>query len=144
MATDAQSKPPPTPAAKLLDPLRAAWQGLTSPSPAVHLPERRRDAQLISSIILALLVPTLVGAITSRLLPIGMAFAFLLVAYLVSRTRHFAYSKYLTIIVISVPSYAGLIGEAAFSSAAIHSHVAWLALPILMSSFLKIEMKLKS
>jgi PAS domain S-box-containing protein len=58
------------------------------------------------------------------------------IAYALSRTKYYNVAVWLSLIVLSVPSFASTLSDADVSEIAVRAHLVWLMLPILLSGLL--------
>ena len=118
----------------------AAWQWLTAPSPHLVKPDERRQAQLLSAILvitIPLLVLTEIAVLAllgravfgGSLLMLGVS-AVLLVAYGLSRTVHYERAALLTNVTASAGILAYAVGIPGAVSVGILS---WLLIPLLLA-----------
>ena len=114
---------------------RNVLQLLVEPSAAIEAPERRRRARLLSTLLLALFLGTLLGYFArpgaQELL---VAMAILAVGYWLSRTRRFVIGAVLGLLVAAMPSVVAAIFADEFTASSVAVDLIWLVLPILLSS----------
>ncbi|MGF1506349.1 MAG: sensor histidine kinase [Anaerolineae bacterium] len=117
---------------------------LIEPNPTVTGPEQIRRSRLLSSLTLPVLIATGLGLVSvlarsgSQALIIAEAAAFtvFLLAYVLSRTRHFTTAAVLTIAALFAVPAASLLTVDINSFRAVASTTMWLALPVLYSGLL--------
>ncbi|NDJ35185.1 MAG: hypothetical protein GYB64_11005 [Chloroflexi bacterium] len=117
---------------------------LIEPNPTVTGPEQIRRSRLLSSLTLPVLIATGLGLVSvlarsgSQALIIAEAAAFtvFLLAYVLSRTRHFTMAAVLTIAALFAVPAASLLTVDINSFRAVASTTMWLALPVLYSGLL--------
>jgi putative nucleotidyltransferase with HDIG domain len=134
---------PPRPASagqRLLAWWRAVWRRLTAPSPRLVEPDRRRQAQLLASL-LVIIVPlgliselitvlTIIGPYTGYVVTLGASVP-LAVAYVLARTERFQWGAILTTLTSAVAVYVGAIRE---PRAVPGGFLDYLFVPLLLSS----------
>lgn len=100
------------------------WRGLTEPSSAIVDPDQRVRARLLSSILLPLMAITVLGVITgpllsgesvSRVTPatfVGLfSFAFLVIAYVLARSRWYEYGAVVTVFIAVVGAWQAFLAN---------------------------------
>jgi two-component system cell cycle sensor histidine kinase/response regulator CckA len=122
-------------------PWLSLWRQLTEPATSIRSPDKAHTAQLLSSLLLMTLVGIIIGVVygscSSGFPPdVFAAGVIVAIAYTLSRTRYYNVSAWLSLIVLSVPSFASTLGDADVSEAAVRAHLVWLMLPILLSGLL--------
>ncbi len=116
------------------------WGRLTDPSPSLQRQDRRRQAQLLASMLVCLILLTALGESFMALTPSSRAFsdlfwmivslAGLLVAYSLSRTRHY---KAAAVLLIGVASVGTFVISIYGNDPPDLEFLAYLVLPILLS-----------
>ena len=109
------------------------WDLLTGPATAVKDARSRRNARLIATFLLVLLLIDSIGLfifgkISLWVLPI------LSIAYILSRTKYFLWAAFTTVLALSFPSYLVVINLPDPNANAIAIAFAWLSFPLLISS----------
>ena len=116
---------------------------LIEPASSLNQSEARLNARLLAVLLLALLLMVLVGAfvIASTVQPLNASLALwgvaipLVVAYALSRTRHYRLGAALSIFVFSLIPYAAIALTATqLTSEILFLSLAWLNLPVLLTS----------
>jgi hypothetical protein len=96
---------------------------------------------LLSSLLLMTLVAIIIGVVcgscSSGFPPVILvAGAVVTGAYALSRTRYYAVAVWLSLIALSIPTFASTLGDADVGETAVRAHLVWLVLPILLSGLL--------
>jgi GAF domain-containing protein len=121
------------------------WQWLVEPSGEIQGREARRQARLLSALLVILTPLLLIGSITSimnitpetRVIPtyvMGATTVILILAYVVSRTRWYNLAAGLTLGAFSLLPFAVAAIEVIYAEAELGTIFIWVALPILLSS----------
>jgi two-component system cell cycle sensor histidine kinase/response regulator CckA len=117
------------------------WRQLTEPASSIQSPDKARTAQLLSSLLLMTLVAIIIDVVYASCssgfpLVVFAAGVVLAIAYTLSRTRYYNVAAWLSLIVLSVPSFSSTLSDADVSEIAVRAHLVWLVLPILLSGLL--------
>jgi GAF domain-containing protein len=125
---------------------RGVWQRLVEPSASIEKLETRRQARLLSSLLVILLLFTTFGFVSTLLLGsssgragtlIQGGVAIVLVAvYGLSRTKHYYLTAAFTIGAFALVPFSSLILQEAYSGDSLARAFVWMILPILLSSLL--------
>jgi len=128
----------------LAPPRRSLWQRLVEPSPQVRDIETRRQARLLSSLLVVLCPLLLAGTVGSFLSggdlsgPITMAGAAvgITVAYIVGRTRYYAAAAAIALFTFAALPFASSLGMRTYTYDQLVTSFFWIVLPILLCSVL--------
>jgi GAF domain-containing protein/multisubunit Na+/H+ antiporter MnhB subunit len=123
---------------------RSIWQWLVEPSDAIEEGGARRQARLLSSLLVVLVPLTLIGTLWSILLgpdggggglvSQGFAAVALIIAYGLSRTRHYNLAAALSLGALSAVPFIAVIFQDVYSPESLTNSFIWMALPILLGS----------
>lgn len=121
-------------------PRKTLWQKLTEPSPAIENRQRRRQARMLSALLLPMIAITLLGVFAGRggapAVDLVGSTVLMFIAYGLSRTKHFEIGTLLILIALSAPSVLGVVTADNFTSDNIAAALMWLVLPLLLGSLL--------
>jgi two-component system cell cycle sensor histidine kinase/response regulator CckA len=117
------------------------WHRLTKPAASVQSSDKAHTARLLSSLLLmtllVIIIDVVYGACFSGFPPVVFAAGVVVaIAYTLSRTRYYTVAVWLSLLLLSIPSFASALGHADVSEMAVHAHLVWLMLPILLSGLL--------
>ena len=117
------------------------WRRLTEPAASIQPPDKARTAQLLSSLLLMTLVAIIIDVVYASCssgfpLVVFAAGVVVAIAYTLSRTRYYNVAAWLSLIVLSVPSFTSTLSDTDVSEIAVRAHLVWLMLPILLSGLL--------
>jgi two-component system cell cycle sensor histidine kinase/response regulator CckA len=117
------------------------WRWLTEPAPSIREGEARKNARLLSSLLLsvamALLLHTLYAVVHAGSAPqpeFVVTVIVFLIGYGVSRTRLYQAAAVLALTVSVVPVLMVIYDETDVREPIIRAYLAWLALPVIVSS----------
>ncbi len=113
----------------------AFWNWLTQPAASIQRRDHRRSARLISAMLLVVLVAVTLNQMTGGEMPISI-WVLAVVGYVLSRTRYYKLAAFLAVGFLSYPSFANIFTETEQSSVTLISHMAWISMPIILSSLL--------
>lgn len=125
--------------------LAKTWNLLTAPAPTVQVPEQRRQAQFLATVLLLIIPATFITSYLKDLGVLGgeppppglfqvtlLTMPFSFAAYVLSRTRYYKIAAVMAVITASAAVFATMFPNNVFNLDA----VAYLIVPVLLSSLL--------
>lgn len=122
--------------------ISSLWQRLTNPSEHIQQTERRRRAHLLASLMIVLIpffvIPELARAAANGHIPIYFfgTTAFLILAYWLSRTRHYRIGVIITLSVLSILPIAGIMATPSYDPERVLYALIWTVPTVLLGSLL--------
>lgn len=117
------------------------WNRLTAPSRQIEEAEPRRRARLLMIMLLVMVLALITGMMftinSGEIMTAsmqGVALLLVVVAYGISRTRHYLIAATLTVISLSMPSFVLVLTGRTVGDYGVTSALSWLVLPIALGS----------